>query len=430
LGVQQCDVILQRGKSLSLNAHAGRIDKYKVTSTQVRGIRVIQDQKVGIAASESLDPSALQLLVKQALESSRYAGADPWQKIEQKNSADIIEAPEQTNQPDLASMQEKVELTLRLEADVLKLDPRIRNAPYNGYADGEGEGYYANHLGSFCYQKERSFSCYTSALASADENQSMYSGSSVARRFDKLDLDYCVRHSADTALHLLKAKPIPTGRYDVIFETDEWQSLLGAFLGAFSAKSAMEGVAYYRDKLGQVIADKALTIRDCPQYAAGFSPSTYDDEGLARKDLVLVEGGILNSFFHNSATARYFQVTNTAHAARGARGSLGIGSTQLVIDVGQASRSDLYAGQVLKIISLKGLHSGTNAVSGYFSLAVEGILLRNGHQEQMVKDVTLSGNFYELLQQVLTIGRELEASTSHSFFSPEIRFGALSVAGS
>ena len=52
LGVQQCDVILQRGKSLALNAQGGRIDKTKVSSAQVLGIRVIQDQKIGIAASE------------------------------------------------------------------------------------------------------------------------------------------------------------------------------------------------------------------------------------------------------------------------------------------------------------------------------------------------------------------------------------------
>ena len=429
LGVQQCDVILQRGKSLALNAQGGRIDKTKVSSAQVLGIRVIQDQKIGIAASESLEPRALQLLVKQALECSLYAGTDPWQLIEQKNPIDILDMAESVNQPDLASMQEKVDLTLRLEQEVLKADKRIRNSPYNGYADGEGEAYYANHLGTFCYQKERSFSCYTSALASVDAVQSMYSGSSVSRSFTGLDLDFCIRQSTEIALQLLQAKPIATGRYDVIFETDELDSLLGAFLGAFSAKSAMEGVGFYREKIDHSIADLGLTIRDCPQYAAGFSPSLYDDEGRTRKDCVIVEKGVLKSFFHNSATARFYKVANTAHAARSPRGSLGTSSTQLVIDTGAASHDELYQGQVLKVMSLKGLHSGTNAVSGYFSLAVEGFLMRNGQKEQVVKDVTISGNFYELLKQIVSMGRNLEASTSHGFFSPEIRFGGLSVAG-
>ncbi len=430
LGVQQCDVILQRGKSFSLNAQQGKIDKSKVTSTQVLGIRVLQDQKVGIAASESLEDSALQLLVKQALETSRYSSADPYQIIDQKNPGDIVEMNPAMNKADSAPVKDKVDLTLRLEQDVLKFDSRIRNAPYNGYADGESEHFYANHLGVFCYQKERSFSCYTSALASEGETQSMYSGSSVARSFAELDLNYCVTQSGDTSIRLLAAKPIPTGRYDVIFDVDEWQSLLGAFLGAFSAKAAMEGTAFYREKLGQSIASTDLTIRDRPLYADGFSLSSFDDEGVARQDLSLVEKGVLKSLFHNSATSRYYKVPNTGHAARGPRGSLGTSSTQLVLDPGQASVQELYAGTTLKVISLKGLHSGTNAISGYFSLAVEGIFMRNGQPEQYVKDVTLSGNFYELLQQIQAVGSQLEASSTRSFFSPEIRFGSLSVAGS
>lgn len=430
LGVQQCDVILERGKSFSLNAQQGRIDKSKVTSTQVIGIRVLQDHKVGIAASESLEDAALKLLVKQALETSRYSSPDPYQAIEQKNAKDLIEIQPSMNQPDSASVKEKVDLTLRLENEVLTKDKRIRNAPYNGYADGEGEHFYANHLGTFCYQKERSFSCYTSALASEGTNQSMYSGSSVSRTFGGLDPFYCVNQSADTALHLLAAKAVPTGRYDVIFDIDEWQSLMSAFLGAFSAKAAMEGTAYYREKLGQSIASSEITIRDCPQYADGFSYSGFDDEGVIRKDIVLVEKGVLKSLFHNSATARYFKVPNTGHAARGPRGSLGTSSTQLVLDRGRTNEKDLYAGTVFKVISLKGLHSGTNAISGYFSLAVEGLLMRDGRTEQYVKDVTLSGNFYEILQQIQAVGDRLDPSSSSSFFSPEIRFGGLSVAGS
>ncbi|MDQ3232236.1 MAG: TldD/PmbA family protein [Pseudobdellovibrionaceae bacterium] len=430
LGVQQCDVILERGKSFSLNAQQGRIDKSKVTSTQVIGIRVLQDQRAGIAASESLEDTALKLLVKQALDTSRYSSPDPYQAIEQKNAKDLIEIQSSMNHPDSAAVKEKVDLALRLEHEVLAKDKRIRNAPYNGYADGEGEHFYANHLGTFCYQKERSYSCYTSALASEGSTQAMYSGSSVSRTFIGLDPIYCVKQSAETAVHLLSAKAVSTGRYDVIFDIDEWQSLLGAFLGAFSAKAAMEGTAYYRDKLGQSIASTDITIRDCPQYSEGFSYSGFDDEGFVRKDMVLVDKGVMKSMFHNSATARYFKVPNTGHAARGPRGSLGTSSTQLVLDKGRTPVKDLYTGTVLKVISLKGLHSGTNAISGYFSLAVEGLLMRDGRTDQYVKDVTLSGNFYELLQQIQAVGDRLEPSSSFSFFSPQIRFGGLSVAGS
>ena len=103
--------------------------------------------------------------------------------------------------------------------------------------------------------------------------------------------------------------------------------------------------------------------------------------------------------------------------------------TQLVIDKGNASKSELYKGDVLKVIALKGLHSGTNAVSGHFSLALEGVMVKDGVEGQMVKDVTLSANFYDILNGIQAIGSTLEASSGRGFFSPEIRFSGMSVAG-
>ncbi len=428
-GIQECDVILQRGQSLNLQAQKGTIDKSKVTSTQVVGIRVIQDQKIGISASESLELDSLKMMVEQAKSTSQYSGADPYQNITQKNDHDIIQIPDRVKQKDNVPLQQKIDLAIRLEQDVLAIDKRIHNSPYSGYSDGEGESFYANHLGTFCYQKDRSYSVYTSALAGENNTQAMYTSSSIGRHFSELDLSSCVKEASSIALKLLGAKPIPTGRYDVVFSTDEWESILSAHLGAFSAKAAKEGTAFYRDKLMKSIAVSGLTMRDCPQYADGFSYSAFDDEGMPCQDLKVIDKGILQSFFHNSATARYFKRKSTAHGSRGAKGSLGVSPTQLVFDAGTNSQADLYSGTVLKVISLKGLHSGTNPVSGHFSLAVEGVLCKDGVEGEMVKDVTLSANFYDILNSIQAIGSKLEASSGRSFFSPEIRFAGLSVAG-
>ncbi len=428
-GIQECDVILSRGNSLSLQALKGAIDKSKVTSTQVVGIRVIQDQRIGISASESLEDESLRVMIEQAKATSRYSGVDPYQSITQKNQDDIIVIPDRVKKADLTTIKEKIELAIELEQKVLAKDSRIHNVPYSGYSDGEGESFYANHLGTFCYQKDRSFSAYTSALAGKDQQQAMYSSSTIGRSFAELDLHACVEEASETALKLIDAKAIPTGRYDVIFAVDEWESLLGAHLGAFSAKAAKEGTGYYRDKLEKAIAHSGLTMRDLPKYADGFSFSAFDDEGVPHQDLTVIEKGVLKSFYHNTATARYFKTKTTGHAGRGARGSLGVSSTQLVFDQGSASESELYSGQVLKVISLKGLHSGTNAVSGHFSLALEGILYKDGKAQQMVKDVTLSANFYEILNGIQAIGSKLEASSGRGFFSPSLRFAGISVAG-
>jgi PmbA protein len=153
---------------------------------------------------------------------------------------------------------------------------------------------------------------------------------------------------------------------------------LGAFLGAFSAKAALEGTADYRGKVGQSIAAASLILRDRPSYKQGFGFTTFDDEGVARRDLTLIDKGMLQGWFHNGAPARHYKISHTAHGAQGARGSLGTSSTQIMIDTGSASKHDFLSGQVFKIIGLKGLHSWTNAISGHFSLAAEGMVYDNG----------------------------------------------------
>lgn len=204
---------------------------------------------------------------------------------------------------------------------------------------------------------------------------------------------------------------------------------MGAFLGAFSAKAALEGAADYRGKVGQSIAAASLILRDRPSYKQGFGFTTFDDEGVARRDLTLIDKGMLQGWFHNGAPARHYKISHTAHGAQGARGSLGTSSTQIMIDTGSASKHDFLSGQVFKIIGLKGLHSWTNAISGHFSLAAEGMVYDNGVVSQMVKDVTISGNFCELLRDIQAVGAKVEASSGRSFFSPVLRFGNVSVAG-
>ena len=51
----------------------------------------------------------------------------------------------------------------------------------------------------------------------------------------------------------------------------------------------------------------------------------------------------------------------------------------------------------LIITGFSGLHSGTNGISGDFSLACEGFYIRNAKQEEPIEQITVAGNFYSIL---------------------------------
>jgi PmbA protein len=429
-GADQCDVLCQRGKSFGVSVQQGEIDKYKVSSAAIVGLRLIKDQRVGLTYSESFDGDALQTMVDQAIDNARFVAEDEWQRIDAQEPVEWVEDRPDIYQPDTVDLQEKMAFARRLEQGLLKADDRVASAPYNGYSDGEGEAIYLNHHGVYRYQRERSFQCYVAALTRDGDRQAMYGHSCNGRRFEDLDAKACIDGALSYALPLLNAKPIATGRYDLVFEPDELDQFLSCFIGTLSAKDILEGKSSFRQSLGEQIASPVFTLRDEPQYDRGFFYSRFDDEGVMRQPLTLITDGVLTSFFHNTATARQMEGQSTGHGSRSAKSALGVAPTQLVIATGQTPEAKILGSDHLRVVSLKGLHSGTNPISGHFSLAVEGVLYKGGEPEQFVKDVTISGNFYDFIRQIAQVGEREHANSSRTFFTPYMLFEGVSVAGS
>ena len=61
------DLIVSEGNSLSLKARDGELEEHKVTSSQVFGVRVIKENRAGVAYSEAADEAAVRTRVEHAL---------------------------------------------------------------------------------------------------------------------------------------------------------------------------------------------------------------------------------------------------------------------------------------------------------------------------------------------------------------------------
>lgn len=431
-GIQQTDLLFERGDAFSLQAQFKKIDKSKVSSFAIMGIRSIQDNKTGISYSESLEMTDLKQMVDESLMNAQFSSPDPWQNISLKNGQDIIGVlpkSKSKSKSTAVSIEEKINLALKLENDILRADERITSVPYSGYSEGESEKFYLNHLGSFCYQSQPSYSCYTSALAKEGLKKSMYFKGTRALSFHELDEQFCVQETLRHTLPLLDGKSVPSGSYDVIFDTDTLHELLGCYQNLFSAKSAMEAKNPFKDRLGDIVSSPLFNLMDCPKYADALYPSYFDDEGAIPQDVTLIEDGVLKNFYHNTATSKFFKGSTTGHATRSPKSAMGVSGTYWVIAAGNSLEKELRSGKYLEIIDLQGLHSGTNPFSGHFSLAAKGYLYLNDKIVQPVNNITISGNIFDLLKSIVGLGNKIHLSAHRSFFSPTIRFASLSVAG-
>ena len=85
-------------------------------------------------------------------------------------------------------------------------------------------------------------------------------------------------------------------------------------------------------------------------------------------------------------------------------------------------------GSGVVITEVSGLHAGANAVSGDFSLLSKGYVVKNGKREKPIEQITVAGNFYDLLKNARAMADDLEFPLG-GMGCPSIDVGELSISG-
>ena len=421
------DLIISRGESLSLKARDAALEEHKVTSSQVFGVRVIKDDRAGIAYSEAADDAALESMVDQALVNASFARTDEHERI--AANAGTLSTDDQLLCPvDDVDIEQKIDTALALESGLIDR-PKVKNVPYNGVTDAIGEQLVFSTAGLTARGKSRMCFAHTYALLEDGEKNVMEGYGAATRRFDELDVGAVVDEAYARCIALLDGEAIPSAHYDVMFDIESQDALFGVFSMMFSGKSAKDGVNPMRDKVGETIASSELSVLDSPDRIDGFHYALFDDEGTPARCVALIDHGRLETLIHNSATASFFGLETTGHATRSARSPLGVGIHQAEIAAGSAAPAELFAGDYLELVDLTGLHSGANPISGDFSFGASGFLCRDGERVKAVRNITVAGNFYEMIKRIAAIGDQQHWTMDRSALMARIRFGDIAISG-
>ena len=127
-------------------------------------------------------------------------------------------------------------------------------------------------------------------------------------------------------------------------------------------------------------------------------------------------------------------MATTANASRpGYAAAVGVAPTNFYFEPSDASFDAMLErlGDGLLITELQGMHAGANAITCAFSLAAKGFAVKGGRLAEAVIQITVAGNFYELLMGIEAVGGDLDfhAPCASCFGSPSLLIKALSVAG-
>lgn len=253
----------------------------------------------------------------------------------------------------------------------------------------------------------------------------------VAKSLDEVDAKKIAKMGVDEALSKIGATSVKSGNYKVIINNEAMVSLLSTFAGIFSADAVQKGLSLLKGKEGEVIAANNVNLVDDPHLVDGLASVAFDDEGVATNKTYLIKEGTLESLLHNLKTANKAGVKSTGNGFKNSYASpISVSPTNFYIEPGSKNIEELInlVGNGLMITDFAGLHSGANSITGDFSLAAKGFYIENGIKVHPVEQITVAGNFFNLLKDIEEIGSDLKFPMS-SVGSPSIVIRELSVAG-
>ena len=429
-GIETAEIYLSSGDRFKAMCVKGEITNYTVNATRGLSLRGLYQGKMGYAATEAFDEAAVAQLVEAVKESATLTEDEDVQEIYPGDK----EYPKADNyNPALDQVNEgrKLALIQEIEKKALALDERITALNYNMISTSSGETRIVNSYGLNLSHRDNMAVCYISATAKEGDRVATGSGFKVTRNFEEMDADAIAKEAVDEALFMLKAAPVPSGTYRAIIEAKCMPDMLGAFDGVFSAESAQKGLSLLAGKEGEMIASEAVTLMDDPLLPGGLASQPFDAEGVATRTKAVIEKGRLTTLLHNLKTARKAGVKTTGNAAKaGYAGAVNVSPSNFFLAPGKKTLAQLMAdmGDGLVITEVSGLHAGANAISGDFSLIAQGYTVKNGKKDAPVEQITVAGNFYQLLKNIRAVGSDLLFPGS-SIGSPSVDVGEISVAG-
>ena len=429
-GFTECEIYYMNSESLRINVYQKEVDKYNFNKTFGLSFRGKINQKIGYSYTEILDEDAIDMLVKNAKAGANAIDSEDIQFIYEGDTK-YSDVSTYSSELEKIESEELIEIALKMEMEAKGLSDKVVNI--GGCNVGYSSSSYGiyNTKGLELTNKSNLLTAYVTPIV--EDKGVKYDGTGYLTAYSLKEVDpkKIAKEGVFEALARIDGKSIHSGNYKTIIFNEAMVSLLGAFIGIFDADAAQKGFSLLRGKEGQIVASEILTIVDNPLLEKGLATTPFDDEGVATYKKDIVSKGVLETLLHNLKTANKAGVKTTGNGFKASYASpVGISSTNFYIENGKKSLEELMEqiSEGIIVTEFAGLHSGANSITGDFSLAAKGFYIKQGKKSFPVEQITVAGNYFNLLKQIEDIGNDLKFPMS-SIGSPSILISELSVAG-
>ena len=167
-------------------------------------------------------------------------------------------------------------------------------------------------------------------------------------------------------------------------------------------------------------------------YDKALTKIPFDDEGVLTTEKAIIDKGVFATALYDLKSAYKAGKASTGNGFRSGS-AVSEMPTNLIVEPGEKDFDQLVeeVGEGIILTDLSGLHAGVNAISGDFSLLCEGYLIENGKKGRPVEQITVAGNFYDVLKSIKSRGKDVInlPSGEGEFFTPSVYIESLAISG-
>ncbi len=409
-GFSDCETYYVSGEALGIKIFNNDLNQFSNSKNHGLSFRGLYKGKMGYAFTEQMDESVIELLIENAKINAEliehndieeiYKGADSYLVVDGV-SEKLKNVP----------TDDKLKVAFDMEKYAYSLSDKVYKVNFCNLSTSESETAIFNTKGLDVTHKINNAVAVLGVIVKDGDSTKTFHDYWYGNDIENFDYKVLCENAVYGAIKRLNAKSVKSGKYDVILDKDAMISLIETFWSIFSAKAVQDNLSKLKGKLGEKVSSSKITIVDDGMLKEGKIQLSFDSEGYKTQKTVLIDKGVLKSYLHSSKTALKDGIESTGNGFKASyKSSVAVQPTNLYLENGNVTfeelKSSLNTGLVID--SLSGLHSGVNTVSGDFSLLASGFYIEDGIEVKPVEQITIAGNFFDLLNEVEEIGSDIK----------------------
>jgi len=409
-GATDAEAVGVESTEFHVEVRLGEVEKLQEAASRGVGLRVLYQGRQASSSTSDTSPQAIDELISYAVEMAKLTSVDeavalPARDELASETADLGLYDQSVGE---LTTDRKIEMARSAEEAARGADPRITNSEGSVCSTTVNKTILVTSAG-FAGEYRRT-TCALTVAPIAKEGGQMQVAAWGDRQCELASLDSpetLGREAARRALRKLNARKVTTREAPVVFESSVAEELLGDFFVAIDGYSIFRRASFLVGSLGETIAAPGLTVIDDGGMRRHLGSRPFDSEGLATRRTVVIENGVLKNYLLNTYTARKLGMRSTASATRALTGAPVVGFGNFFIAPGVYQADEIIASIKNGFYVTEMIGFGFNAVTGDFSRGASGWWIEDGKLAFPVEEVTIAGNFRDMLRGVEMIGDNL-----------------------